>query len=88
MLDAGVGPRHHHTLLNLQDPSMRPIETATEPVEITGEAGELAALVALAAELHRSNDEAVQALDRALASIAATRAQLDASADHRAYCRG
>lgn len=60
---------------------MRPIETATEPVEITGEAGELAALVELAAELHRSNDEAVQALDRAIASIAATRAQIDASAD-------
>jgi hypothetical protein len=41
------------------------------------EAAELAQLAALATELKRSNDEASAALDRALASIEATRAQLD-----------
>ncbi len=37
----------------------------------------MAQLAALAKELERSNREAATALDRALASIAATRAQLD-----------
>jgi hypothetical protein len=37
----------------------------------------MAQLTALAAELGRSNREAAAALDRALASIAATRAQLE-----------
>ncbi|NYZ17167.1 hypothetical protein HL658_31875 [Azospirillum sp. RWY-5-1] len=44
------------------------------------EAALLAELEALAVELKRSNDEASSALDRALASIAETRAQLDRSA--------
>jgi hypothetical protein len=41
------------------------------------EAAELVQLAALAAELERSNNEASAALDRALASIEKTRAQLD-----------
>jgi hypothetical protein len=41
------------------------------------EPAELAQLAALAAELERSNNDASAALDRALASIEATRAQLD-----------
>ena len=41
------------------------------------EAAELVQLAALAAELERSNNEASAALDRALASIEETRAQLD-----------
>jgi hypothetical protein len=40
-------------------------------------AADLAQLAALAAELRRSNEAAAAALDRALSSIAATRAQLD-----------
>ena len=40
-------------------------------------AAELVQLAALAAELERSNSEASAALDRALASIAVTRSQLD-----------
>jgi hypothetical protein len=41
------------------------------------EAAELVQLAALAAALEQSNSEASAALDRALASIEATRAQLD-----------
>ena len=41
------------------------------------EAAELVQLAALAAALERSNNEASAALDRALASIEETRAQLD-----------
>lgn len=44
------------------------------------EAALLTELEALAVELKRSNDEASAALDRALAGIAETRAQLDRSA--------
>lgn len=40
-------------------------------------AAELAQLAAMAAELERSNKAASDALDRALASVAATRAQLE-----------
>lgn len=40
-------------------------------------AAEVEQLAALAAELQRSNREAAAALDRALASVAATRKQLD-----------
>jgi hypothetical protein len=47
-----------------------------DPEETT----EMAQLAALATELERSNAEASAALDRALASIEATRAQLDRSA--------
>jgi hypothetical protein len=41
------------------------------------DAASLAELAALSAELERSNREAAAALDRALESVAATRAQLD-----------
>lgn len=44
-------------------------------------AEDLIQLAALAAELDRSNREASAALDRALASIEATRAQLDRRSD-------